>query len=102
MAKQRRHRQQRSRGGRRVAQDAGSTISWSLPYGKRNGIVLLIGLLVIAIGYFCMARPPVDGFLSLTLAPILLVIGYCVLIPTALLLKRDGEAAEPREASEET
>ena len=62
-----------------------------LPYDRRNLIVFLAGLAVIAVGYLCMAQPPVDGFLSLTLAPILLVIGYCGLIPAALLLKRKNE-----------
>ena len=40
---------------------------------------------------FCMSQPPVDGFLSLTLAPILLVIGYVFLIPMALLMKSQTE-----------
>jgi hypothetical protein len=29
----------------------------------------------------------VDGFLSLTLAPILMVIGYCVLFPYAIMTR---------------
>lgn len=46
----------------------------------------------ILIGYVCLSQPPVDGFLSLTLAPILLVLGYCVLIPIALLLDPEPSA----------
>ncbi|MDA0745124.1 MAG: hypothetical protein O2954_01295 [bacterium] len=45
-----------------------------------------MGLGTILLGYLCLAQPPVDGFLLLSLAPVLLVIGYCVLIPLALLM----------------
>ena len=48
-------------------------------------------MVLIGIGYICMAQPPVDGFLSLTLAPILLVIGYVILIPMALLMRTQKE-----------
>ena len=70
-----------------------------LPYTKRNVQFLVAGLAIILIGYLCLAQPPVDGFLSLTLAPILLVIGYCVLIPIGLLIRGKKEHEE---ASEET
>ena len=57
----------------------------------------------IVIGYICMAQPPVDGFLSLTLAPILLVIGYVFLIPAALLMKSQKELdEEAADAAQET
>ena len=60
--------------------------SRDLPFTGRNAGVFIIGIAVIIVGYFFLSQPPVDGFLSLTLAPILLVIGYCVLIPIALLI----------------
>jgi hypothetical protein len=57
---------------------------------------------VIVIGYICLSRPPVDGFLSLTLAPILLVLGYCVLIPIALLMGGpSGKEASTEEPGED-
>ena len=46
-----------------------------------------IGLAVIVVGYIFLRIPPAEGFWSLTLAPIILVIGYCVLIPLAILRK---------------
>ena len=77
-----RSRTRRRSGRRGLEQREPST----LPYTGRNGGVLAAGIAVILIGYLCLSRPPVDGFLSLTLAPILLVLGYCVLIPIALLM----------------
>jgi hypothetical protein len=48
-------------------------------------------VLVLAIGYICLAQPPADGFLSRTLAPILLVLSYCVIFPYAIMA-RDKKA----------
>jgi hypothetical protein len=87
MANQRRRDRQRSRAGRGEQ----SQVQFSLPYDRRNGIVFAVAIALILVGYLCMAQPPVDGFLSLTLAPILLVIGYIFLIPMALLMKSNQE-----------
>jgi hypothetical protein len=46
----------------------------------------------LLLGYFCLSRGPEDNPLSLTVAPILLVLGYCVIIPVSIILKgRDGK-----------
>jgi len=55
--------------------------------GKKNMYLFLIGLLTIVIAFIFMAQPPVDGFLSRTLAPVLLVIAYLVIIPVAIFIK---------------
>jgi hypothetical protein len=55
-----------------------------------------LAILVIVIGYFFMAQGPVDGFMSLTLAPIVLIIGYCVIVPYAIFWKAkksDGQTS---------
>ncbi|MFH1008300.1 MAG: hypothetical protein V1800_12495 [Candidatus Latescibacterota bacterium] len=56
------------------------------PFTRRNWVLFFIGLGVIVLGYMVLRIPPAQGFLSLTLAPILLVIGYCVLVPIAILI----------------
>ncbi|MEE2754616.1 MAG: hypothetical protein VX910_11585 [Candidatus Latescibacterota bacterium] len=94
MANQRRRDRQRSRSGRGKE----LALQYTLPYEKRNGIVFVVAIALILIGYICMSQPPVDGFLSLTLAPILLVIGYVFLIPAALLMKTQKEMEEDTEA----
>lgn len=92
MANQRRRDRQRRSGRGQQA----PAIQFSLPYDRRNGIVFAAAMASIVIGYVCLAQPPVDGFLSLTLAPILLVIGYVFLIPAALLMKSQKELQEDR------
>lgn len=60
----------------------------SLPFTKENYVLFFAGLFTILIGYIAMASGERDGFLSLTLSPILLVIGYLVLIPLAILYRK--------------
>ena len=89
MANQRRRDRQRNRN--RSGRGEQSQVQFSLPYDRRNAIMFIAAMVTIVVGYICMAQPPVDGFLSLTLAPILLVIGYVFLIPAALLMKSQKE-----------
>ena len=72
-----------------------------LPYTRQNAWFFAAGLGVILLGYFCLAQPPVDGALSLTVAPILLVLGYCVIIPIALLLGESDKKKKTEDTSEE-
>lgn len=67
--------------------------SASLPYSSLNYLLFGVAVLTLLIGYWALAQPPVDGFLTMTVAPILLVLGYCVLIPLAIILT--GKKNEP-------
>lgn len=49
--------------------------------GRKNYLIMGAGVLVIAAGFIFLSRG------SITLAPILLVLGYCVVIPVGLLVK---------------
>ena len=59
--------------------------SWS--FNKINYFLLFSGILFIILGYLIMAYGEVNSFQSLTLAPIILFIGYIILIPVALIYK---------------
>ena len=59
-----------------------------LPFSSENYIIFGIGIFLIIIGYLALSKGPWDSFWSLTLAPILLVIGYCVAIPLAILYRK--------------
>ena len=68
-----------------------------LPLSKQNFVFIGIGLAVILGGYAAMLEGSVEGFLPLVVAPILLVLGYCVLIPFGIMYRkiRNGSAAVP-------
>ncbi len=62
-----------------------------IAFSKSNYVLFVVSAAVLVIGYLALAQGPVDGFLSLSLAPVLLVIGYCVLIPVAIMYSSKSE-----------
>ncbi|MEK7818614.1 MAG: hypothetical protein AAB255_02350 [Bacteroidota bacterium] len=60
----------------------------SFYFSKENYLILSLGLIIIAIGYYFSSINPWDSFLSLTVSPILLVFGYCIVIPFGILYKK--------------
>ena len=64
-----------------------------LPLGRENFIILGIGLAVIILGYLAMIEGSVEGFLPLVVAPILLVLGYCVIIPIGIMYRKNRSVA---------
>jgi len=71
----------RSRSGRPDKNRAKS----QLPFTTHNYFIFGLGIIVLVFGYIFMSIGPVDSFWSLTLAPIVLVIGYVVIIPLSFL-----------------
>ena len=43
--------------------------------------------MVILLGYMIMATGETESFQSVKLAPVILVVGYCIIIPAAILVK---------------
>ena len=56
-------------------------------FSKKNYVLGGIGLATIIFGYVIMASGTVNSFQSLTLAPIMLFIGYLIIIPIALIYR---------------
>lgn len=52
-------------------------------FGPRNWLILGIALAVIVVGFIALASG------SITIAPILLVLGYCVLIPIGIIIGKE-------------
>ena len=73
--------------------------SVGLPFTKRNYQILGLGLLDIILGYLALSQSPWDGTMPLVVAPILLVLGYCVIIPLGILYRDKSEAAVASPAS---
>ena len=56
-------------------------------FGRINYFLFGAGLALLIFGYFFMANGEVNSFQSLTLAPILLFLGYIIVIPAALVFR---------------
>lgn len=92
-----------------AAQSAPKTI-WEFPLEKNDMMWLGIGLAVILVGYLLMYTGVTDepavtngtwnNPMAVVVAPIVLVIGYCVIIPMAILKmfrKKSVSAGETNE-----
>ena len=55
-----------------------------IPFGKKNYVIFAAAAAVIIAGYVALSRG------SITLAPILLLLGYLVLIPWGILARSSG------------
>lgn len=52
---------------------------------KKNFVLIAIGVLLLVIGFLCLATGPADNPISLTVAPLILVVAYVVVIPLGIL-----------------
>ena len=64
-----------------------------LPFTRKNYYIFAVGLATVIVGYIALAQG------SITLAPILLVLGYCVIIPIAILYRGAKDAEPQKEVS---
>ena len=58
-----------------------------LPFTRTNYILFIAGLFVIILGYILMGTGELNSIQSLSVSPIVLLIGYLVIIPVAILYK---------------
>ena len=64
----------------------------TFPFDKQNFMIIGAGIAVIIIGYIIMSQNSVDGFLPTVVAPIVLLLGYCVIIPYGILRRSSVES----------
>ena len=63
------------------------SIFHSWPFNKKNYMLFLIGLVTIITGYVIMYTGETSSYQSIVIAPIFLVIGYCIIIPISIFIK---------------
>lgn len=79
--------------------EVGKSFVW--PFGRKNYLLLGISLLVIIIGYICLGygEDP-NNPVSLTIAPIVLVVGYA-LVPFAILARDKSDREEAADTDQD-
>ena len=60
-------------------------------FGKKNLLGLLIGAVLLVLGFYLLGLGPADNKLALNVAPFILLIAYVVVIPISILLGRDED-----------
>jgi len=58
------------------------------PFNKYNYFIFLIGLLLIFIGYLLMYTGATESFQSVKLAPVILVVGYLIVLPISIFYRK--------------
>lgn len=81
------HKQQ-AKGKEKQPEKAAAHRKLQIPFTRKNYIAFAVGLLVLIVGYILLAQPPADGFLSRTLAPVMLVLAYCVIFPYGIMARQ--------------
>jgi hypothetical protein len=81
-----------------------SKIQWGIPLGKKNLMLMAGAVGIIIVGYLLMATAISDdpannqgiwnNAYAVTWAPILLVIGYCIIAPIAIMLRSKGDEVD--------
>ena len=64
------------------------SVKFLWPYKRKNYLLFGVGVFVIIVGYLIMYLGVVNSFQSLVISPLLLLAGYIVIIPLALLYKK--------------
>jgi hypothetical protein len=67
-----------------------------LGIASRNFQIFAIAIITIIVGYFFLAKGPADSQASLTVAPLILVLGYCILVPLAILYKPKSQKSSEK------
>ena len=58
------------------------------PFNKTNYVIFAIGVLSIIIGYLIISYNSVDSIQSTKVGPVILFIGYCVIIPVSIMYNK--------------
>ena len=54
------------------------------PFNKTNYVIFGIGIVSIIIGYLLIASNSVDSYMSTKIGPVILFVGYCLIIPFSI------------------
>lgn len=101
MARNTRQRKTRSRKGPRQNQAQKHHVSKSvMVFARRNYILLIAGVVMIVFGYTIMRMEnEVDGFISLYVAPLIILGGYLEIIYAILWRPKSEEANDKNQAT---
>ena len=60
-------------------------------FSSKNYLGLLIGAVLLVIGFYLLGLKPADNKLALNVAPFLLILAFAVVLPISILMGKDKE-----------
>ncbi|MCB2206346.1 DUF3098 domain-containing protein [bacterium] len=82
--------QKRRKTGRRMPQEIPEA---ELPQ-RTNYMILILGIATVLVGFLVMSAGDAVSSLSVTIAPMILFLGYCVIIPLGIIYRKK-KSTEP-------
>ncbi len=92
--------------GKKAVKTVKNAVTWEFPLKRQNVLWISIGIGAVVLGYILMAtgitQDPAlpsakwNNPFAVQIAPVLMVIGYCVLIPYGLLKQFAKKPQEPQ------
>ena len=73
-----------------------------MPFDAKNLRIIGLGIAVIVLGYVVMYVSPTMSDMALTVSPILLLLGYCVIVPMGIMAGMRRKKSMVPEISEPT
>ncbi len=76
-----------------------------MPFDVKNMRIIFAGIATIVIGYLVMGLSPTMSTMALTVSPIILLLGYCVIVPIGIMTGIRGnrkKAAFPEASTDGT
>ena len=55
-------------------------------FGKKNYILIFIGVVILGIGFYFLGQGPSDNPKSLTYAPLLLTLAFFIIVPMGIII----------------
>ena len=75
---------------------------FQMPFDAKNMRIIALGIAVIVLGYVVMYVSPTMSDMALTVSPILLLLGYCVIVPMGIMAGMRKKKSTVPEISEPT
>ena len=59
-------------------------------FTKKNSAFMIAGFCLLGLGYILLAQGPIYNPLSWSVAPVILVVTYCIIFPLSILIDDHG------------
>jgi predicted tellurium resistance membrane protein TerC len=60
-------------------------------FSNKNRLVILIGAVLLVVGFYLLGRGPADNKVALNVAPFVLMLAYVVVLPIGILMSKDKD-----------
>ena len=60
-------------------------------FSSKNYLGLLVGAVLLVIGFYLLGLKPADNKLALNVAPFVLILAFAVVLPISILMGKDKE-----------